>query len=368
VHIEEMVGALRKLGHEVVIVGPRAVETEQFGSDAGFVDALKKYLPRVLYEMMELAYSFVDYFRLRKAARIHNPDCIYERYNLFLLSGVWVAWRTGVPLLLEVNSPLYDERSKFGGIAMQGIARWTERTAWCSADHVLPVTRVLAARIQREGVPLDRITVVPNGINPNRFVAVSSMEAAKASLGLDGQVILGFVGFMREWHGLERVVDWLATTKSNNRSILFVGDGPARAALEQRAIVLGVRDHVRFTGVVGRDQIAQYIAAFDVALQPQVVEYASPLKLFEYLALGKAVVAPATPNIREILTDGKNAILFDPRDDLALSHAIERVCADDALRARLGMAARQLIDERGLTWDHNAQVVTDLFRQLGAAT
>jgi glycosyltransferase involved in cell wall biosynthesis len=110
------------------------------------------------------------------------------------------------------------------------------------------------------------------------------------------------------------------------------------------------------------------MAAFDVALQPAVVEYASPLKLFEYLALGCAIIAPSAANIREILVDGENAILFDPDSPTSLSQTIERVCGDEALRQRIGRQARRTIEERRLTWDHNAERVIELFHRLGVQT
>ena len=146
----------------------------------------------------------------------------------------------------------------------------------------------------------------------------------------------------------------------------MVGDGPARAELEAQAERLGVTDRVTFTGVIQRDAVPDYVAAFDVALQPHVVAYASPLKLIEYLALGRAIVAPATPNIQEILTDGENGLLFDSGDTDAFAEAIVRLANDTALRQRLGQGALALLRERNLTWQHNAERVVGLYRQLGA--
>jgi glycosyltransferase involved in cell wall biosynthesis len=121
---------------------------------------------------------------------------------------------------------------------------------------------------------------------------------------------------------------------------------------------------VTVTGIVDRDSVPEYIAAFDIALQPSVVAYASPLKLFEYLAMGRAIVAPATPNITEVLVDGENAVLFDPNRPDGLLEAIERVRADGELRRRVAAGARNTIVSRKLTWGNNAQRVVDLFERL----
>jgi glycosyltransferase involved in cell wall biosynthesis len=367
VHIEEMINALRSLGHEVIIVAPPSAETESFGSDAGAVAVLKRYMPKWCYELMELAYSAVAYRRLAAAVRQHQPDVLYERYNLFLPAGIWLARKYKLPMLLEINAPILEERTRYDGLSLTRLARWSQSYAWRKADMVLPVTQVLADMVQAYGVPPERIVVIPNGINGDRFDGDTDVLAAKRALGLEGQLVLGFTGFIRDWHGLDKVIDLIANDPPDAlRTLLVVGDGPVRTDLEQQAARLGITQRVHFTGIVERDDVAKYVAAFDIALQPAVVAYASPLKLFEYLALGKAIVAPGQPNIREILTHEKNALLFDPKHPEHLSAAIQRLCVDPALRLQVAAGARAAIVEQKLTWKANAQRVVDLFAKLKA--
>jgi glycosyltransferase involved in cell wall biosynthesis len=363
VHIEELIHALRKLGHEVILVEPPAYNKASFGDDAGGIAVLKRYCPGFLYELMELAYSLLVYWRLRKAVLAHQPDGIYERYNLLQPAGVWLKRRFNLPMLLEVNAPVFEERAKYDGIALPWLARWVERFTWRGADRVLPVTEVLAKRLGAAGVPRERIAVIPNGINADDFGGAIDGEMAKRRLGLEGKLVFGFTGFVRDWHGLDKVIELLARADPEWH-LVIVGDGPARVALEKQARALNVGDRVTMTGIVGRDQVAAHVAAFDIALQPAVVDYASPLKLFEYMALGRPVVAPAQPNIMEILTDGQDALLFDPQDPQALGRAVERLCRDAGLRRRIGEAARRTIESRCLTWDDNAKRVTELFAGL----
>jgi glycosyltransferase involved in cell wall biosynthesis len=363
VHIEELIHSLRKLGHEVILVEPPAYNKASFGDDAGVIAVLKRYCPAFLYELMELAYSLLVYWRLRAALLAHQPDGLYERYNLLQPAGVWLKRRFDLPMLLEVNAPVFEERAKYDGIALPRLARWVERFTWRGANRVLPVTEVLAKRLEAAGVARQNIVVIPNGINPDDFGGAFDNEKAKRRLGLEGRLVLGFTGFVRDWHGLDNVIELIATADSGWH-LLLVGDGPARVALEKQARALNVSDRLTITGIVGRDQVAAHVAAFDVALQPAVVDYASPLKLFEYMALGRPVVAPAQPNIMEILTDGQDALLFDPRDPQAFRRAVERLCRDAGLRQRIGEAGRQTIASRRLTWDDNAKRVTELFAGL----
>lgn len=365
VHIEEMIHALRAQGHEVIIVAPPSAETESFGSDAGAIALLKRWLPKWFYEVMELGYSLVAYRRLAKAIRAHKPDCIYERYNLFLPAGIWAARRHKLPLLLEVNAPILEERSRYDGLALVKLARWSQRYTWCNADMVLPVTQVLGDIVTSYGVDPKKVVVIPNGINGERFERAPDVTAAKQALGLQGRLVLGFTGFVRDWHGLDKVLDLIAADPPDSqRHLLVVGDGPARTGLESQARALGIAQRVTFTGIIGRDDVARYVAAFDIALQPAVVAYASPLKLFEYLALGKAIVGPAQPNIEEILRQDHNAVLFDPANPEGLAHAVSRLCEDTTLRTRVAENAHRTIEDMQLTWGANARKVVSLFGEL----
>ena len=275
VHVEALVAALRELGHDVLVVGPGFYEQAEFGGESSFVAALRARLPRALAELAELAYNAPAWLRVRLACRRFRPDLIYERYNLYYLAGTLVARRKGIPLFLEVNSPLAEERSRHGGLGLPRLAGWAERFVWRSADRVLAVTGVLKAMIAAAGVPEQQIEVVPNGIDPVRFAALPQRPAAP------DKVVLGFVGFVREWHGLDTVIAAMAADPATPLELVVVGDGPAVPALRQQAKASGVADRVHMAGLVAHDAIPELVAGFDIALQPRVVAYASPLKLFE---------------------------------------------------------------------------------------
>lgn len=364
VHVEELTKALKAQGHEIIMVGPASVEKNDFGSEGGFVSTLKRHIPGMIYELMELTYSVVAYVKLQKAIKKYKPDMIYERYNLYMPAGIWIKKKYKLPLVLEINAPLYDERSKYDGIALPKLAQWSERYTWNNADHVLPVTQVLADRVKQEGVAAENTTVIPNGIDLEKFSNTLSTEVAKDRLGLSGKLVLGFTGFIREWHGLEGVVDLIANSKNNDSHLLIVGDGPAKTTILKRAKQNGIEDRVTITGIVGREGVADYVSAFDIALQPDVVEYASPLKMFEYLALGRAIVAPDKPNIREILTHEKNALLFDMDEPNAFYKAIERLCDDDSMRTKIANNAFKTISEKEFTWVQNAEKVVSIAQKL----
>ncbi|MEO8120946.1 MAG: glycosyltransferase family 4 protein [Rhodoferax sp.] len=364
-HIEEMMGGLRANGHLVKECSPSVDGHNPSGGSDGWVGRLKAYLPRLIYELAELAYSLIAYRRLVHSIHEFRPDGIYERYNLYLLAGVWAKKRFGLPLILEVNAPMTIERRQYGGLSLQGLADWVELYVWKNADVILPVTQVLADYMVSKGVDSIRIRVIPNAINEKHYSALPSCSDAKATLGLTGRVVVGFTGFVREWDRLDRIVKWIALRAADqNVHLLVIGDGPARIEVEQCAANLGVSHRITFTGVVNREQVPALSMAFDIALQTALVPYASPLCLFEYLALSKPIIAPDQPNHHEILTHGVDALLYDPQDPAGIEKALDALSSNGDLRERMAAAAREVIKRKQLTWRQHAEKVAGLFSEI----
>jgi glycosyltransferase involved in cell wall biosynthesis len=356
VHIDELIEALRAEGHDVTVVGPARMDAMSHGIE-------RDLLPRAVYELAELAFSAVEFLQLYLVGRKTRPHLIYQRANIHMLGAAWAARLLGTSLFVEVNAPLARERGKFPGLAWPKLARWSEHYLWRQATMVLPVTEVLAQEIAAAGVARDRMAVIANGVDPGRFRR-QEKDLAKTVTGLQDRLILGFVGYVREWHGLEHVIDLLARDARLSRGhMVVVGDGPARPALMARAHRLGIAHRVFFTGVVARDDVAKLASTFDIALQPEVTPYASPLKLFEYMAMGHAIVAPDSANIREVLSHGEDALLFAPENPLAFAEAVARLAADPQLRQDLGARAAKNIEVKNRTWRANACRIAALAAQ-----
>lgn len=361
VHVEEIINALTEQGHEVVIVAPDIAENSEFGSDAGFVDTLKSRLPQAIYELAEFAYSLWAFAKLVRAILKHKPDAIYERYNLFLPAGIWAQKLFNLPFLLEVNAPIYEERKKYDGISLDGLARWSQGYCWRNARKILPVTDVLADYARELGVKEENILVISNGINHKRF---ADNDTHPAIYPKDKAIVIGFVGFVRQWHGLDRVLDLIKELSDFECKLLIVGDGPAVAQLKEQANELDISEQLFVTGIVSRDQMSPWLNVMDIALQPDVTDYASPLKMLEYMAKGKAILAPDMPNIKELLTHESNALLFDPSDNTDFLNSLKTLCSNQSLRAQLGDSAKLSVEQQGLTWHDNAnRIVKELNMQ-----
>jgi len=366
VHIDALTGALERRGHCVSIVGP---ETETAGEGGRGLLArcadLRAYAPGWARDGMELGYNRRAERDLARAAARQPPDVLYERYNTFLTAGLHLKHRLSVPMMAEVNAPLTEERRATGLLSLDSLAVRMERAVWRGADAVLPVSDALAEHIRAAGVPEERIAVIPNGVDLAAFTGERD-RAVKAELGLEGKTVFGFIGFVRAWHGLDRVLDAFSSLADPSLQLLIIGEGPASDALREQARARELGGRLTFTGTRPHGEIPRLLRAVDVALQPDVTAYASPLKLFEYMAAGCAVIAPDRPNIREIVRHSETAHLIAPGSAEALEQAIVTLAGDSGLRSRLAKAAREEIERQDYTWDGNARRVESIAERLRA--
>jgi glycosyltransferase involved in cell wall biosynthesis len=363
IHIAAMVGAFRELGHEVDVCALVDAAPRSGGTGGGTaLKRLRHRIPAWLYEVMSLGYNVYGYRALCRQIQARQPDLLYERYSLNTVCGILASRRFGIPLVLEVNAPLYLEQRELGELAFERLARLSERWVCSNATHTVVVSAVMRDILVREGVPASRLTVVYNGIDPREFhPAVVGAEVVRR-YRLDGYCVLGFIGWFRKWHGLELILECFheARLRERGAKLLFVGDGPAARDLRAQARAYGLEQDVVFSGPVDRTTAARHIAAFDIALQPSATAYACPMKIIEYMAMAKCIVAPDQPNIREVLDDGVTARLFAPGDRKSLQTALLELLDVPEARRTLAERAHRTVHERGFLWTANAHRVLEL--------
>ena len=283
-------------------------------------------------------------------------DLVYERFSLWSFAGMRQARKYGAPGLLEVNAPLIEEQAAHRGLADRAAAERIAQCALHDASAVLAVSDAVAQWLRVRGVRPDAIHVLPNGVDPRRY----SADAAPA-WGWGGETpafTTGFVGSLKPWHGVPVLIQAFARLhhEAPNARLLIVGDGPDRAALEEQVRELCLESLVHFTGSVAPGQIPGLLAAMDVAVAPYpplAGFYFSPLKVYEYMAAGRAVIGSRLGQLAQLIRHGENGLLCEPGDAADLAAQLGRLRGDGAMRARLGAAARKTILESH-TWDHVA--------------
>ena len=359
VHVEELTNALLEQGHELKFVAPTVNEQSEFGHDGGFVSKLKAALPAFIYELLELTYSLWVFIKLAVAIKQFKPEFIYERYNLYQPAGVWASKLFGIPLILEINAPLVEERSRYSGLSLKRFAKKIENYTWRGADKCLPVTDVLADHVRAAGVPEQNIEVIHNGV---RQPFIDEMLATPIQQD-KSEIIIGFTGFIHPWHGMDKAIEAIAEHKELPLKLVCIGDGAILPELKQQAADLGIADKVEFKGLVTRDKVLDYVKEFDIALQPDVTAYASPLKMFEYMAVGSLIIAPRTPNIEEILSD-ETALFFDKGDASAFKAALTEAITNYQQHQAKRQAVKQSVIDKGFVWHENSKRVVGLGQML----
>ena len=358
IHVKEMVNAFRELGHEVEIAAIASEGKNQASkSSKSLTSRFAAKVPPLAYELLEILYNFYGFWLLSKKVVSFRPHFIYERYALYTVAGILVSKLFRIPLILEVNAPLAYEKKKYGKLAFPSLAKTFERWICSHSYKTIVVSTPLKKLLQNIGVPGDHMVVISNGINPRIFDPNVDGTAVRKSFGFDGKIVLGFVGWFRKWHGLEELLGTYVTHNMQEKNIhlLLIGDGPAYEGLESYARENGIiGTGVTFTGPVPRSEVPNYIAAFDLALQPDVTDYASPIKLFEYMAMGKGTIAPNKDNIKEIVGHGYKA-LFEAGNWDDMARIILEYAQSKQKTTELGEQARNILHENQYLWLENAR-------------
>src|SRR5215467_14891036 len=360
IHIQEIVRAFQKLGHQVEVVSLVPLDSHQENAQRDAGDPLWKKLVRRVpfaYEMAQLGYNLLGLPLLLWRVLRFRPDFIYERYALFNFAGAITAKLCRVPLVLEVNSPFALEQARDNEIKATRFAGWAEARICNMATRVIVVSTPLARLMAAAGVAADKIEVMPNGVCLDDFRPQPNDIDLRRALGLVGQVVIGFVGWFRNWHGLEVLVDAFYRSGLDRKGVklLLVGDGPVMPALRRFVHTHSLTDSVLFTGPLPHSEVPRYLNLIDIAVQPAANEYCCPMKLLEYMALAKPMVVPRQENITVLVREHEDACFFTPGDTDSLRSALMELVADAALRARVGRNSHAALQKRGYLWENNAR-------------
>lgn len=358
-HILGLIGALRRQGHAVeeFILGDRvakqlSAEGVQRSTTGGWARQLAVDLVRL---------GMRSPVARRSAATLDGRyDFVYERFALFQELGRRFQ-RAGSAWVVESNAVVSQEaRHERNALALQGVAARLELRTYRRADLVVCVSEPLRELLVHDlGVPDAKVVVLPNAVDTTRFRA-DGPPAGEAGGG--GDLVVGFVGFVIERQGLQELVRAVAALRRRGVRVraVIVGDGPDLPALRRLASEEGVEDGVAFRGQVAWEQVPRAISSFSVGYSGQrgvggMPMYHSPLKIYEYLAMARPVIATDHADARTAVVDAGAGWVFPPGDVAALGEVLTRVAAlsPEQLDAA-GRRARRQVEEHH-TWDHRGR-------------
>jgi glycosyltransferase involved in cell wall biosynthesis len=364
-HVRAIVRALRARGATVDLFASRldGPPPEDL-ADLRIIELPRasRRLPQAERECCAIAANDVLALKLREAGPY---DLVYERHALWSAAGMAVARQQGIPGLLEVNAPLLEETATFRTLVDHAAAERQVRCTFADASALLAVSGGVARYLDGFPAAQGKVHVVPNGVEPGRFRPRARRRRA------DDPVTVGFVGSLRPWHGLDGLVRAMALLAADGVPVrlLIVGKGPERERLEDLAAGLGIADVIEWTGVIPESEVPGALARMDIAVAPYPALpgfYFSPLKLFEYMAAGLAVVTTAVGDLPQLVEDGRTGVLVPPDAPEALARAIATLAADPERCRRLGDAARAQVIERH-SWQATAARILEIARRAGPA-
>lgn len=365
VRARAMLAALRSCGNEIRVVEGKGSAIAAAAA-SGYRGALRKVLPRRIAlaarDVIRVPLSRRLGARLAEEARSFHAEAIMETHDSLSLAGAVAAEASGLPLLVDdVAPPL--EAEHFAGIGAAALHRYVFERTMAAAHRVVAVNRTMQRRLVESGIDPTKIVLVENGVDLTRFEANPDTAALRAAHAIPADnLIVTFVGSFQRYHGAELLIEALAARqRARPETILMIGEGPTQRACEAAAKALEGRADVRFIGRVENVQVPRWLQMSDVTVLPATNDYGNPMKLYEYLAAGTAIVAPDQETVREILEDGRTGLLFAPRNVRALAAALDRLADDVELRHRLQAEAR--VDARQHSWEERArQLMTALAR------
>lgn len=379
VHLRSICTALARIGRSVSVICTRCdgdmkpfprlkipvqpvplpAEFNRFRKELNKTYETKIQLP---YEIRQCAYNQSALTYLENEWRVNRPDLIVERLSLMGIAGVRVANDLGIPHFTEVNSLLSDEARAFRGLLDQKTAREIEDTVLRRTNRIFVVSSELRDAIVERGIDAEKIITLPNAYDDDVFKP-APIGAAKKNLKLSGRFVVGMAGSMKSWHGVKTLLHGfgLFAKRCPQSALLLIGEGPESERIEA---FQNRHPHLKIiaTGGVHHADVARLLQGCDVCVAPyDRLEkfYFSPMKVYEYMALGKAVVATDQGQIREIIKHGENGLLFEPGHHRQLRDRLARLQTDAPLRRRLGREARDSVADQ--TWTANAEKIVQQY-------
>ncbi len=358
VHVQGAAEALAARGHEVHVLASR-----------GTGDVPTRPGVHWIWMRPPLGAQTLRWMRtpaVVRLAREIRPDVVIERYYNFGGEGIAAGRAVNATTVLEVNAPVVDfpgsrKAMLDKALLIEPMRRWRERL--CAAADLIVAP---AAEILPTATPPAKVVKLEWGADTGRFRPDAALRPARAS-GL----VAVFAGAFRSWHGaiaLVRAVRALRSAGRRDISAELIGDGPELARTREAA--RGV-EGITFLGAIPHHQVPAALARADVGVAPFDVAahrplslgfYWSPLKIFEYRATGLPVVAPAIDRIPALVGHEREGILYDPGAADGLTGALERL-TDEALRTRLGLAARERA-VREYSWTAHAAALEAAIRRV----
>lgn len=367
-HMRETIRSFKGLGHEVqtFIVGGEHIPSHNKVKGKSFLKEFFKIItPSIIWESIKdfqlIRNDKLNELKLIQILKEYQPDIIYERGYYLLLSGVNAAKNLDCFHVLEMNAPYPEERTKMSGKSLFYKYALKAEYLQTSLTNKLVVVSGALKEYYSKGNPevLSKTLIVHNAISESFIQSISEIERdqLKKELTLENKLVIGFVGSIFPYHGVEMLVSAFKKDYANSKDVglLIVGDGVGLNDLMKTNTEV---KNIIFTGNINSNNIPSYINLMDICVMARSNWYGSPVKIFEYGAYKKPVIVPRVSPVLEIIDSEVDGIFVDSEGELIT--AMKRLIEDKTKRVLMGEALHRKIIEKH-TWKKNAiRILSDL--------
>jgi glycosyltransferase involved in cell wall biosynthesis len=303
-----------------------------------------------------------------------HPDVVYQRHSSHNISGAMVWRRYGIPYILQFDGSEVWMKTHWSKTFFPRMLRNAEKIALRCAQMVTVVSEPMRQMAIECGAEPNRVVIVPNGVDLERFSPAVPPHPIRQERGWNDAIVVGFVGTFDSWHGADLLAQALVRAIGRHPTLcgLFVGDGATFSTVIDIIHREQVADRVVMLGRCPHADIPSYLAACDILAVPTVPNpdgtefFGSPTKLFEYMAMGKAIVASPLGQVRSIIRDGVTGLWFEPGNVNSLADVIVRLANDPTLREQLGRTARKEAVEHH-SWSARARTLLSAWENIRAS-
>lgn len=363
-HMRGMIRGFQEEGHtvEVLIMGKALIQNSSNPQSSGLKSFAKIFIPKILWrtlkEFQQIRFDKYAAKELQNAIEFHQPDIVYERSAWMSNGSVGALSNFSIKHIVEINAPFEEEVKLFENAHsfLASTGKNKIKNLLQSASLVLPITSSLQTYlIERYKLNPNKCVVVPNAIEKQEIqINESRVAAINKQFNLSEVTVLGFVGSIFPYHGVDRLIRGVSKLKYTDIAILVVGDGYLIPELKKLANELGVSSRVYFTGSVPKEDIYNYISAMDILTLPNTEWYCSPVKLFEYGAFGKTILAVNEAGVSDVMSN-EEGLLFKNNDSAFQDALLTAITEVDELKIK-ALNFQQKVFEKH-TWRANAQKV-----------
>jgi len=372
VHMREMIAAFEFQGIKVLPMILGGTDKSRDLHSHTPTGDIKKFLKKGVSKKIWRTLRDIDliYFDRKASQKLNEvvqeikPDFIYERANYIQLSGVHVAKNRSVPHILEVNGPYIEESEFLSGT--KSLIRKTiisrDRSQLLQTDLVVTVSETLKKYfVDIYDIPESKFLVLPNAFN-KRMIRTDprNQKKIREKFNLGGKTIIGFIGSIFKWHNLDNLIHSFSEFKDNDIKLLIVGFGEYVKELKKLAAKCSRSKDIIFTGKVSNSEVFDFIQIMDICTAPGAAWYQSPIKIFEYGAMGKPILAPDTEPVREVMEHGIDGYIVRP-DTENIYNALEEMLGDLKAYQKMGKTfQKKVLNE--YSWVKNAEKVIDSYK------